>query len=127
MQLFGADSSPLSQVLPVVAAGGVVGSGGRWVVGEILPAEVGAWPWATLAVNVLGALAIGFAAVRIDRDSLWWALVVTGVLGGFTTFSALALELDDLVDAGRTVVAVAYGGVTLAAGVAATLIAGDRP
>lgn len=126
MQLFGAASSPLTQVLPVVAVGGAFGATGRWAAGELVPADAGVWPWATLFVNVLGALAIGVAARGIDRDSMRWAFVVTGVLGGFTTFSALALELNDLVEAGRTAVAVAYGTVTLAGGVTATLVAGDR-
>ena len=124
MQLFGATSSPLPRVLAAVALGGVIGATGRWMVGEALPAEPGTWPWATLVVNLLGALAIGFAARGVERDSLRWALLVTGVLGGFTTFSALAVELNDLVEAERTAVAVVYGGVTLAAGVAATLVAG---
>lgn len=124
VQLFGATSSPLSHVLGAVAVGGAVGATGRWAIGEVLPTEPGVWPWATLLVNVLGSLVIGFAVRGIDRDSLWWALAVTGVLGGFTTFSALAVELNDLVEAERTAIAVAYGGVTLAAAVAATLVAG---
>jgi len=49
---------------------------------------------------------------------------VTGVLGGFTTFSALAVELNDLADANRLPLAVLYAGVTLVAGVGATMIAG---
>jgi fluoride ion exporter CrcB/FEX len=52
--------------------------------------------------------------------------VVTGVLGGFTTFSALAVQLNDLVEADRTPMAVLYGAVTLGAGVGATLLAGGR-
>lgn len=49
---------------------------------------------------------------------------MTGVLGGFTTFSALAVELNDLADAHRLSLAVFYASVTLIAGVAATMIAG---
>ena len=124
VELFGATSLPLPRVLAAVAFGGAVGATGRWAVGELFPAEPGVWPWATLLVNVLGALAIGFAARGVERDSLRWALLVTGVLGGFTTFSALAVELNDMVEAERTTIAVAYGAVTLAAGVAATLVAG---
>ena len=125
MELFGATSSPLSRVLAAVAFGGAVGATGRWAVGELIPAEPGAWPWATLVVNVVGSLAIGFAARGVDRDTLRWALLVTGVLGGFTTFSALAVELNDFVEAERTAVAVTYGAVTLAAGVLATMVAGN--
>jgi fluoride ion exporter CrcB/FEX len=51
---------------------------------------------------------------------------VTGILGGFTTFSALAVELNDLADAERLPLAVLYGAVTLSAGVGATFVA-HRP
>jgi fluoride ion exporter CrcB/FEX len=51
---------------------------------------------------------------------------VTGVLGGFTTFSALAVELNDLADAERLPIAVLYGAVTLVAGIGATFVA-HRP
>jgi CrcB protein len=117
--------------LAVIAAGGAFGAGGRWGVGEVV-AAVGsgpapaAWPWATLIVNVLGCLGIGLAARRLARDTVAWAFVVTGVLGGFTTFSAFAVELDDLAEADRLPTAVLYGAVTIAAGVAATFVA-HRP
>jgi fluoride exporter len=51
-----------------------------------------------------------------------WAFVVTGVLGGFTTFSAFAVELNELAEADRMSMAVVYGALTLGAGVGATVI-----
>lgn len=86
----------------------------------------GTWPWATLIVNVVGCVLIGFAARFVVRDTAAWAFVVTGVLGGFTTFSALAVELDDLAEAERMSLAIAYGAVTLAVGTGATMIADAR-
>jgi len=86
----------------------------------------GTWPWATLIVNVVGCVLIGFAARLVVRDTAGWAFVVTGVLGGFTTFSALAVELNDLAEADRMPLAIAYGAVTLAAGIGATMIADAR-
>lgn len=83
----------------------------------------GTWPGATLVVNVVGCVLIGLAARRVARDTVSWAFVVTGVLGGFTTFSALAVELNDLAEAERMTVAIVYGALTLVAGVAATAIA----
>jgi CrcB protein len=68
-------------------------------------------------------LAIGFAARRLMVGTIGWAFVVTGLLGGFTTFSALAVQLNALVEAERSELALAYGAVTLSAGVGATLIA----
>lgn len=124
--MFGAASTPTPKVAAIVAAGGAIGASGRWAVGELVPVEPGAWPWATLLVNVAGALVIGAAARRLHLDSIAWAFVVTGVLGGFTTFSALAIELNDLVDAERLGAAIAYGAVTLGAGIGATLLGSTR-
>ena len=114
-----------------IAVGGALGAVARWGVAELadaigsphLPAT---WSWATLTVNVVGCLLIGLAARSLARDTTAWAFAVTGVLGGFTTFSALAVELNDLADAERLPLAVLYGAVTLAAGVGATFLA-HRP
>jgi CrcB protein len=118
-------------VLGAIAAGGAIGAIGRWAVAELVdaassPHVPGAWPWATLVVNVIGCFMIGLAARTVSTGSVAWAFAVTGVLGGFTTFSALAVELNDLADAERLPVAVLYGAVTLAAGVGATFVA-HRP
>lgn len=115
-------------VVVAVAAGGAVGATGRWAAGRLLDGTAaghgpGSWPWATLVVNLVGCAAIGFIARRVERDSTMWAFVVTGLLGGFTTFSALAVELNDMADAGRMPLAVLYGAVTLVGGIAATWIA----
>lgn len=100
----------------IVAAGGACGALARWAVAEAMPVEAGAFPWATFVVNVVGCLAIGLAARSIVRGTELWYGLVTGVLGGLTTFSAFALEARDLVADDRTVIAVAYVGATLAAG-----------
>jgi len=114
--------------LSAVAAGGAIGASGRWFVAWVLDSigaghVPGTWPWATLTVNIVGCVLIGFAARHVVRGTTAWAFVVTGLLGGFTTFSALAVELNDLAEADRMTLAIVYGAVTLAAGVAATAIA----
>ena len=129
MQIVDRPFAPL--VLGAIAAGGAIGATGRWGVAELFdaagtPHVPGTWPWATLVVNVLGCLLIGLAARTLSAGTVAWAFGVTGVLGGFTTFSALAVELNDLADAERLPVAVLYGAVTLAAGVGATFVA-HRP
>jgi CrcB protein len=112
-------------VAPVllVAAGGVVGALARAGAGAALPHEPGTWSWSTLLVNAFGAAAlvllVGGGPSRQVR-----LLVGTGLLGGFTTFSAFTVDAAVLVEAGSPVLAVAYvlvGVVTLLAGAVAGL------
>jgi CrcB protein len=123
MEMFTHTPPKTPRVVGVVALGGAIGAAARWAVGTPWTLEPGTWPWATLFVNVLGSLAIGFAARRLVVGTIGWAFVVTGLLGGFTTFSALAVQLNAMVEAERSELAVAYGAVTLIAGVGATLVA----
>jgi CrcB protein len=128
VQVFDRSTPFAPYVLGAVALGGAIGSAARWAVasGVDTPASSDTgWPWATLIVNVLGCVLIGFAARRIVRDTTMWAFTVTGILGGFTTFSALAVELNDLADADRLPLAVLYAAVTMVAGIGATAIAGS--
>lgn len=109
-------------VLLAIALGGALGSLARWAVEQAMPISPTGWPWGTLTVNIVGALAIGVLAgwSRLRRSPPWVRpLLITGVLGGFTTVSALAVETAVLVDAGRVAISVAYLGVTLAAGLVA--------
>ena len=105
----------------LVAAGGVVGALARAGADVLLPHEPGTWAWSTLLVNALGAAALcALLAIRPSRDAR--LLLGTGLLGGFTTFSAFAVDAVLLVEAGRAPVAAAYvatGVATLLAGAAA--------
>lgn len=81
----------MSHVL-LVAAGGAVGSVLRYLVSLWSVHAFGTgFPWGTLAVNVAGSAAIGLCA-GLGVAGPWRLLLVTGVLGGFTTFSAFSLE-----------------------------------
>lgn len=105
-----------------VAAGGAMGSVARYGVGNLARSLAPAWPWGTLAVNVLGSFLIGllFAwfAARPASDALRLGLI-TGVLGGFTTFSTFSIETLELLRAGWTASALIYMAATLALGLAA--------
>jgi CrcB protein len=120
MQLFPAPARVSGQLLPIaaalVAAGGAIGATARWLVGTLLVAEPATWPWATLCVNIVGCVMIGVAARQIERGSQQWDFIVTGILGGFTTMSSFAVELNDFVDAGRSGMAFGYGTTTVVAG-----------
>ncbi|MCO7219119.1 fluoride efflux transporter CrcB [Klenkia sp. PcliD-1-E] len=109
----------------VVALGGALGALARWGVSLGLPHTPGSWPWATVTVNLTGCLAIGvLLAVLLARfpDHPWLRpFLATGVLGGYTTFSAFAVDAVHLVDAGRWLVAVAYVLVSTVGGLAAVV------
>lgn len=106
--------------IALVAAGGACGTAARDLLGRI-GSEVGSVPWPTLTVNLLGSCALGLLTTWLarqgggqpDRARLFWG---TGFLGGFTTYSALAIETVGLSEAGRPVVAVAYGAGSVVAG-----------
>jgi CrcB protein len=104
-----------------VAAGAAIGAGARWAVGEVLATD--GFPWATLLVNLVGAAAIGFAAVRLVRGTVAWSFVVTGLLGGLTTASAFGVDTRGLLDDGRVLSAVTYVAVSVAGSLVATSIA----
>lgn len=112
------------QLALVAAGGGAAGALLRHLANQLfIHRGPGGLPVSTVLVNVVGCFGAGLLLVWIDGrgiDSpLWRALVITGLLGGLTTFSALGLELWQLLRADRIGLAVALAGVHLVAGVAA--------
>ena len=82
-----------------------------------------AFPWSTLAVNLLGCLAIGvgfvlFETLGSEAWRPWRVPLIGGFLGGFTTFSAFGLETFTLIGEGRTGAALAYVVASVGIGVA---------
>ena len=108
---------PLPAALALVACGGAVGGLLRFVAVTLLPHDPGAWSWATLLVNTVGAFALAaLLGVLARRPSERVRLLVgTGLLGALTTFSGLAVDAVLLADAGRPGTAAAYVVVSLAA------------
>ena len=98
----------------LVGAGGFIGSIARYLLsGWVLHHTLGdKFPWSTFVVNVLGCLLIGVLSGMIERLE-WFTpqmrlLLLTGLLGGFTTFSAFGLETVFLLRRGEVLIAVAY-------------------
>ena len=89
--------------LTQVAVGGAIGS----VLRYLMVAAVSA-PLATLVVNVAGSLAMGVLFVTLASRTTYSPLLMTGVLGGFTTFSAFSLDALKLWENGQTPQAVLY-------------------
>jgi fluoride exporter len=109
----------------LAALGGALGALARWGVATALPSSAGAWPWATLLVNLTGCLLIGvLLAVLLARfpGSPWLRpFLATGVLGGYTTFSTFAVETVALLDAGRPATAAGYVAASVGGGVLAVV------
>ncbi|MEP6954243.1 MAG: fluoride efflux transporter CrcB [Solirubrobacteraceae bacterium] len=113
--------------LAAVFAGGALGALARALLENALPHDPGAWPWATFAVNVAGALVLGWAATRLQErlplSAYRRPFIGTGICGGLTTFSAFQVELLEMLDARHVALAVAYAAASLAAGVVAVAVA----
>jgi len=86
--------------LLAVFVGGVVGTGARVGLDAVLPhATPGAFPWSTLIINVAGSFLLGLLVARVWPTAPTWVRfgLGTGVLGSFTTFSAVVISLIQLI------------------------------
>ncbi|WP_111414841.1 fluoride efflux transporter FluC [Billgrantia lactosivorans] len=111
-------------VTVAVAVGGALGGMARLAVSDLLARLAGtAFPWGTLVVNLSGALLAGGLAGWLappEGDGLpgGWALLMVGLLGGYTTVSSLSLQSLTLWQSGRRRAALANLSATLIAGLA---------
>ena len=95
-----------------VALGGAVGASARYLTGAaILRAFGPGFPWATMVVNVFGSFLMGVLVVALAQTGNRFSpLLMTGVLGGFTTFSAFSLDAYSLFERGQIGAAAGYVG-----------------
>ena len=103
----------------VVIAGGILGSLLRWVVALVLPTVDGGFPWPTLFANVTGCFVIGlYAGVtgpdgRLFVDPRTRQFVMTGICGGYTTFSGFSVEMLRFFETGDVRQAAIYLGTSV--------------
>ena len=113
-------------VLPVIAAGGMLGAAARHLAEVTWSAGDGAVPWATLAINVTGCLLLGVLMVLVveagDAHPLVRPFLGVGVLGGFTTFSTYTGEVAVLLADGHPARALGYLLGTVVAALAAVTL-----
>lgn len=112
------------QTLLSVALGGALGASARYLVNVAAIRLAGTgFPWATLTVNILGSFLMGVLVVIFAQKDLTRLapFLVTGVLGGFTTFSAFSLDAVALWQRGEVLSATAYVAVSVALSLAALL------
>jgi len=107
-------------VLAVIFAGGIVGGLARYAATSVWPTPAGGFPWATFAVNTAGTFALALLVYVLAE--VWSphrhtrALVGTGFLGAFTTFSSVATATDELAAHGHPRTAVLYLAGSVLAG-----------
>lgn len=112
------------KLLLLAASGGALGAGAR----HLVNVGFGPWaddgfPWATLTVNVIGCLLMGLVietlALRFDASPELRTLLATGILGGFTTFSAFSMDFAHLAQRGDLGQGVVYATASVVLSIAA--------
>nr|WP_240956318.1 fluoride efflux transporter CrcB [Micromonospora sp. HNM0581] len=110
-------------LLAAIAVGGMIGAVARYGLSAALPHPPHGFPWTTFAVNVSGCLLIGVLMVLITE--MWTVhrmvrpFLGVGVLGGYTTFSTYAVEVQQAVASGAARTGLLYLAGTLVAALAA--------
>ncbi|MET0431324.1 MAG: fluoride efflux transporter CrcB [Hyphomicrobium sp.] len=112
------------KLLLLATGGGAIGAGIRYLVNRaFLQAGLIEFPWATLTINITGSFLMGVLietlALRFNASNELRTFLATGVLGGYTTFSAFSLEFATLYERGNMTAAFGY----VAASVVLSLLA----
>lgn len=113
--------------LSLVAAGGALGASLRYATFVMASRLFGlAFPWGTLAVNVIGSLAMGLlvesAARKFGIGEGVKLFVATGLLGGFTTFSSFSLDAVSLFERGAPIASFVYVGSSVVLSIGALIV-----
>lgn len=106
-----------------VAVGGAIGATGRYLFNLQMLRLLGPnFPWGTFGVNVIGSFVMGLVAglfaLRFDVSPEMRSFITTGILGGFTTFSAFSLDAANMIERGQTGLAALYIGGSVVLGLA---------
>ncbi|SFV32416.1 fluoride efflux transporter CrcB [Hyphomicrobium facile] len=101
------------RLLLLASAGGAIGTGFRFLINRVFAhAGLIEFPWATLTINILGSFLMGVLietlALRFNASNELRTFFATGILGGFTTFSAFSLEFATLYERGDMTTAFGY-------------------
>lgn len=109
-----------------VGAGAAIGAWLRWLLGATLNATVPHLPMGTVVANLIGGYLIG-VAMEVFRTATsiapeWRLLIITGFLGGLTTFSTFSAESVHLIESGRYGWALLHSGVHVVGSIALTVL-----
>ena len=106
-----------------VGLGGAIGAVLRYLLGQAIPRLAGGFPLGTFCVNIVGCFAIGVIVALAGRNSGIDPRLVTGICGGFTTFSTFSLETVSLMDEGKIPLTLLYLCASVMLGIGALLTA----
>ena len=111
---------PDRQELAAIALGGAAGALLRVALSQSYMTAGASWPWVTFAVNIAGAVLLGYFVTRLQErlplSAYRRPLLGTGFCGAFTTFSTMQLEMLTMIDAHRYGLAVAYAASSIVLG-----------
>jgi len=117
--------------LATIAAGGILGAEARYGLSVAMPHGAREFPWATLLINLTGCLLIGLLMSWLRRQPaappLLRPFLSVGVLGGYTTYSTFAVDVQQLLLAHRPLLALGYLMATVLGGAAAVTLASTLP
>jgi CrcB protein len=113
--------------LLLAAAGGAIGAGARHLVNTSMLAWLGpGFPWATMTVNIVGSLLMGILVESLmplaSGSVAWRVFLATGILGGFTTFSAFSLDAWVLYERGEHLALGLYVALSIILSIAALIL-----
>ena len=115
------------KILLMIGTGSFAGGILRYLISQFLQGKTAStFPIGTLLVNIVGCFLVGLIVGVIDRGTLaseWRLFLITGLLGGFTTFSAFSMESVSLLREGQVGYALTYIGLSVCLGLFATYIA----
>jgi CrcB protein len=113
--------------IAAIFAGGFLGAVARAELTQVLPHNSDQWPWATFIVNIVGAFLLGYFTTRLQERLALSAyrrpFLGTGICGGLTTFSAMQLELLNMLDGDHYGLAIAYAAASIGLGFLAVALA----
>jgi len=103
-----------------IMLGGAIGTGGRYYISGLVAQLVGeTFPWGTIIINITGSFVIGFFGTLTGPDGRYFLgstarqFVMTGICGGYTTFSSFSLQTQNLVTDGEFLYAGANVGISV--------------
>lgn len=114
------------KLIIAIGTGSFIGGILRYLLSQFIQAKfLSAFPFGTLGVNIIGCFFIGLVFGLSDRGNMtqeWRLFLATGLLGGFTTFSAFSNETVGMLRDGQLGYATAYIGASVVVGIIATFI-----